>query len=212
MAEVVPTPTCNFCGEPFGDRPLTTLLCSHPFHTECCIRAMTMTDPLNLRCRTCQEWVIPRDMMDEAEAVHGEAAQAEICRYMWTHEPNFRQTLERTFTAYKDIQRTRQAAARWLKVTTAAAKTDLADHIAAIETRVAADKAAYKASAERKGVLRAESAYLRQQKTLRQQWGTSLWQLRRALQEVPEAMRLIPDRFWSRRRRVEPTALNIVIQ
>ena len=150
--------------------------------------------------------------MDEAEAVHGEAAQAEICQYMWTHEPNFRQTMERTFSAYKDIQRARQAASRWLKVATATAKTDLADHIAAIETRVAADKATYKASAERKEVLRADSAYVRQLKILRQRWGTSLWQLRRALREIPEALRLIPDHFWSRRRRVEPTALNIVIQ
>lgn len=210
MAEAVPT--CNFCADPYDDRPLTTLLCSHSSHTECCLRAMTMTDPLNLRCRTCQEWVIPRDMIDDADAVHGEAAQAEIGRYLWAQEPAFRETLERTFTAYKDIKRTRQAAARWLKVTTAAAKTDLADHIAAIETRVAANKAAYKASAERKEVLRAEAVYLRQLKTLRQRWGTSLWQLRSALREVPEAMRLIPDHFWSRRRRVDPTALNIVIQ
>lgn len=204
---------CGFCTEAIADRPQFQTLCGHIAHTECLLRATFTDDLLHIRCRTCQERLVPTAMFNEMTAVHGDEAQREIAEYMWVHEPRFKQTLLDMRKAANQLKRAKGAAIKAVAAAKEQIETDMATQIAAIKERIVAAKAAYKDSDARKGVVKAEAAYCRLVGGLHKRWGLSVWSARRALGEVPEAMRCLEYRMWHRHRRAASTqALNIMLE
>lgn len=183
---------CEYCTEPIVmDQPCSELLCHHKVHTECMLRQAATVDILDMRCAACREWIVPRQIVDEAEAVHGQEGQDEVVRYMWEHEPQFKASLEGLREARTKFTKAEMALRKKTKEMVANLKVEVEPLVSQVREKVRTAKAAFKAIPEHKEATKtAKSQHL---KTLafRRRWGVGLWQVRSALQDIAAARTLV---------------------
>lgn len=176
------------------------LLCRHKVHTDCALREMAAHDALNLRCPSCRDFVVPRQIMEETEAVHGEEGQREVIRYFWDHEPNFKAGLEGIRDARVAAQRANVILGRKERELANTLETETAPLVAQIHSKVAATKAAWKALPEKKEVDRLSRVYVTKNTHFGNRWGARMWRIRDALGDVAAARSLIGNLYTMFRR------------
>ncbi len=187
---------CEYCAEAIAlEQPCMELLCRHKVHTECALREATANDILGMRCPSCRDFVVPRQMMDEAEAIHGEEGQAEVVKYMWEHDPQFKAGLQSLHEARLAARKATIAVGKKTKEMEAKLKTDIEPFVAEIKAKVRATKAAHKALPEQKELVKLARTYYTKQTNFVARWGVGMWRIRSALRDVAAARTLIGDYF-----------------
>jgi hypothetical protein len=183
---------CEYCTEPIAmDQPCSELLCHHKVHTECMLRQAVTEDIVNLRCPNCRDWLTPRQLVDEAEAVHGQEGQREVIRYFWEHEPQFKAGLEGIREARTAYARTEATLRKKMKEMAASLMTEVDPLVAQIREKVRAAKAAFKVLPETKEAAKGYKSYFNKGQTFRRRWGVSTWTVRAALQDIAAARTLL---------------------
>lgn len=187
---------CEFCTEPIAlDQPCTELMCRHKVHTECILRQSAAHDILNLRCAACREFVVPRQIMEEAEAVHGEEGQREVIRFFWENEPQFKTGLEAMRNARTVARLAQNAATKKAKEISGTMKTEVEPLVAQIRDKVRAAKATFKALPEQKEAAKAAKSVQMKMVAFRRRWGIGMWAVRSALRDIAAARVVIDGAY-----------------
>jgi len=194
---------CNLCTHPIEqDRPTTTLLCNHIFHTECVIlalhRAITIDTPITLaRCRTCNEHIVPVRIVEQVnnEFTTREAG-AQAIQFMWETDPKFK-------NAIKDLrnnERRKNNIFRIMNTAISSIKKAFNETIApakhVIQEAIRASKDKLYALTEYKTYQTANREYKKNTKNFSQIYGARLWEIRDALADKPDALKLLPKSFY----------------
>ncbi len=183
---------CEYCTEPIAmDQPCSELMCHHKVHTECLLRRAVTEDILNLHCPNCRDWLTPRNIIDEEEAVHGQEGQHEVIRYMWEHEPQFKASLEGLREARTKFTKAEMALRKKAKEMVANLKADVEPLVTQVREKVRAAKAAFKAIPEHKEAAKVTKSQHLKTLAFRRRWGVGLWTVRNALQDVAAARTLV---------------------
>lgn len=205
---------CEYCAEAIAlEQPCMEYMCRHKVHTECALREMAANDPLHIRCPSCREFIVPRQMMEEAQAVHGDEGHREVIRYFWENEPNFKAGL----VSLRDSRTGAQKAAAFLgrkeKELKAKLEEDVAPLVAQIQEKVAATKAAHKALPERKEADAQSRKYMMKLTHFTKRWGVRMWQIQNALRDVAAIRSLVGNMYgiYRRRRYRSERAFNVSI-
>ncbi len=184
---------CELCTEAIAlDQPCMELLCRHKVHTECVLRQTTQEDILGMRCSACREYIVPRQMMDEAEAVLGQDAQDEAVRYFWESDPQFKAGLIKLRESRTEAQKAAATLGRKEKELKAKLEGEVAPLVAQIEEKVAATKTAHKALPEKKEADKLTRIYTTMMTRFTNRWGVRFWRIRHALRDVAAIRSLVP--------------------
>ncbi len=205
---------CEYCTEPIAlDQPCTEFLCRHKVHSECFFRQTAQEDILNLRCGACRAHIVSRQMMEEAEAVHGQDAQDEAVRYFWESDPAFKSGLESLRDARVAAQKAATTLGRKEKELKAKLEVEVAPLVAQIEQKVAATKAAHKVLSEKKDADKMSRLYTTKLTHFTKRWGVRMWRIRNALRDVAAIRSLVPIYgVYGRRRFRSQRLFNIVLE
>ncbi len=173
---------CEFCTEPIAlDQPCMELLCHHKVHTECALRQAAAEDILTLRCPNCREHLVPRAMMDEVEAVHGQGGYNEVINYFWTSEPQFKTALEGIRDTKVALRRCQTGVIKKIKAMNANLEAEVEPLVEQIREKVRAVKATFKALPEAKEESKLTKSFRMKSDTFFRRWGVRTWQIARAL-------------------------------
>lgn len=205
---------CEYCAEAIAlEQPCMEFMCRHKVHTECALREMVAHEPLHNRCPSCREFIIPRQLMEEAEAVHGDDGQREVIRYFWDHEPDFKAGLVSLRDSRVSAQRAATLLGRKEKELKAKLEEDVAPLVAQIQEKVAATKAAHKTLPEKKEADMLSRKYMTKLTHFTKRWGVRMWRIQNALQDVAAIRSLVGNMYgiYRRRRYRSDRAFNISI-
>jgi hypothetical protein len=164
-----------------------------------------------MRCSNCREYIVPRQMMDDAEAVHGQDAHDEAVRYFWESDPHFKAGLVSLRESRTEAQKAAATLGRKEKELKSKLDEDVAPLVAQIEQKVVATKAAYKALPEKKEADKLSRLYSTMLTRFTNRWGVRFWRIRHALRDVAAIRSFVPTYGIYRRRRSQ-RLFNIVIE
>lgn len=183
---------CEFCTEVIAlDQPCCELLCRHKVHTECFIRNAVLEDTCHMRCPNCREFVTPRQMIQDAEAVNGQEGQNDAIRYFWEHEPHFKAGLEALRDAQLNAKRAGAALAKKGKDIYVKLEAEIEPFVGQIKQKISAAKGEFKALPEQKEMARAEKSYNLKSAAFYRRWDVRRWQIAQALHEHAGARTLV---------------------
>lgn len=206
---------CEYCAETIAlEQPCMEFMCRHKVHTECALREMAAHDPLHIRCPSCREFIVPRQLMEDAAAIHGDEGQREVIRYFWDHEPQFKAGLVSLRESRTAAQKAATLLGRKEKELKAKLEEDVAPLVAQIQEKVAATKAAHKTLPERKEADTLSRRYMTKLTQFTNRWGVRMWRIQNALQDVAAIRSLVGNMYgiYRRRRYRSERAFNISIE
>lgn len=203
---------CEFCTEAIAlDQPCSELLCRHKVHTECLLRQATRQDIADIQCPNCRDHVVPAQFLEEAEAVNGQEGSAEVVRFFWEHEPEFKAGLERLHESFLACKQKQLALSKKLKEKGKKLTEDIQPLVAQIRQKVRATKAAYRALPEQKESSKAMKSFHLKNIAFVQRWGVRRWQVANALRDVAAARTIMSGLDSLRSYNTSPHNFNVRI-
>lgn len=203
---------CEFCAEAIAlDQPCAELLCTHKVHTECLLRQATRQDIADIQCPNCRDHVVPAQFLEEAEAVNGQEGSAEVVRFFWEHEPEFKSGLEGLRENFAVYKKKHLALAKKMKEMGKKLTEDIQPLVDQIRQKVRAAKTAFRALPEQKEVTKAVKSYQLKNMAFIQRWGVRRWEILSALRDVASARTVVSGLDSLHAYRTNPRQFNVRI-
>jgi hypothetical protein len=204
---------CEFCTEAIAlDQPATEFLCNHKVHTECLLKQVVSIELANCRCPNCREFIVPREILEEAAAMNSQEGHDQAIRYMWEQEPEFKTGLQSLREARLAVNRAKAAVGKKIKELKAKQTEEIAHFMECIRVRVRQTKQQFKALTETKALSKANSAYNTKSWAFENRWGVGPYQIRHALRDVAAARTLVDVVRYFRRRQTANHPFDVRIQ
>jgi hypothetical protein len=144
-----------------------------------------------MRCPNCRDHVMPAQFLQEAEAVNGQEGSAEVVRFFWEHEPDFKAGLERVRESFLAYKQKHLALAKKMKEMGKKLTDEIQPLVDQIRQKVRAAKTAFRALPEQKEETKAVKSYQLKNMAFFQRWGVRRWQVANALRGVAAARTII---------------------
>lgn len=185
-------PMINEAGEP---EPTITLMCNHTAHTLCFMRhAATRNLYLhNMNCHECDTPVVPMDIVLEAQALNHPNNEAQIVKFMWETEPDFKNDLKTLRKFQANIGKSSSALKSKHKAILAQHKEDIDVHVQIIKYKVEEAQKKYKTCEEYKTISKLMSVYSTAYMKFVKRWGVEGWTIRHVLRNIQGAKSLVPN-------------------
>ena len=150
------------------------------------------------RCINCNEFVVPRELMEEFEAINGQGPQREVVTQMWTENENFRKDLIDIQKQGRVLDKQKKILDKQIKEIKTDYKEKTAPYIEMLRTIVKDTQKKIRSLNEYKEKTKVENKYLKMLKNTLTKWGIRMYVLRGALEGVEGAAKYIPKLYYRR--------------
>lgn len=194
---------CSICMLDLNtETPTITLLCNHKFHTRCLITDMYRFmrqegRPLTLcMCPLCEAYIVPNEIVEGHNIEQREVElENRTTKFLWETEPAFKNGIISIKDYVKNVTITERKMLRAAQSIKAVFKEAITPARRVIEEAKANALKQLHALVEYKNYTAALGASKKNTNKFRNTWGINLWNLRSALHDIPDAIRIIPQRF-----------------
>ena len=196
--------TCTLCHEDFTEADATIrLLCDCRLHTLCFFRqALQIQHFGDIRCNTCNTHIVPNELLNELEVVHGQEGGNLVIQQMW-ELPEFRDDLKSLKKQSVLVGKAMTAADKKHKEIATDLKEETEPYVTVLKVMVKAAKKKLVDSPENKELNRLRTSYQIRFGKFFRKWGVQNYSLRRALRGIRAAAPLIPVYHYRRRGEVK---------
>jgi len=202
---MIDTMNCGLCLNPMAqDDKKIQFLCECEFHTICFFRrSITIEYIQDVRCSNCNERVVPREIVEEFQAIHGNEGRHEIIQQMWAENEEFRNDL---CNAQKQMVIRNKIHAKLknkVKEIYTEFKKKTSIYIDMLKTFVTNATKNVKSLVEYKETTKMTNKYIRMIQNIRRKWGVNTYDMIRALENNNETRLIVPPILWRFRNKGE---------